>query len=100
MVLPCKVGDTVWVNGAKRTVQAVIDEAHLDDANGIEYLVSFDCKVDCDGCPFNSWRRDDEGYCCDGEWGQSSITGAQFGKTVFLTREEAEKALEVMKNGN
>ena len=25
---------------------------------------------------------------------------ADIGKTVFLTREEAEKALEVMKNGN
>lgn len=28
------------------------------------------------------------------------VPGDEIGKTVFLTREEAEKALEAMKNGN
>lgn len=100
VVLLCKVGDTVYVNGEKRTVQATIDEAYLNAANGIEYLVSFICNESCDGCPFNSWHQDYDGeYSCNGEWGQASIMGADFGKTVFLTREEAEEALRRAENG-
>lgn len=95
VVLPCKVGDTVFVTGTTRTVQATIDEAYLDDAQGVEYLVSFECTEDCDGCPFNDWKQDYSGeYSCDGEWGQASIRGADIGKTVFLTREGAEAALK------
>ena len=83
VVLPCKVGDTVWVNGTKLTVQVTIDEAYFDDdQKGLQYLVSFDC-----------------GLNCDGEWGQASIMGADFGKTIFLTREEAEEALRRAENG-
>ncbi len=96
VVLPCKVGDTVWVNGAKRTVQVTIDEIYLNNTNEITCLVSFNCEGVCDGCPFNYWHRDDEeaSDCC--AWGQSLITEAEFGKTIFLTR---EKALEAMKDG-
>lgn len=100
VVLPCRVGDTVFVNGEGRTMMCEIDEAHMDNVHGLEYLVSFSCKAAiegtdvCKGCPFNSWRQEYSGeYSCDGEWGQGSIKGADFGKTVFLTREEAERAL-------
>lgn len=98
VVLPCKVGDTVFVNGTKRTVQATINEAYLDNAEGVGYLVSCTCDVDCNGCPFNDWKQDYSGeYSCDAEWGDASIMGADFGKTAFLTYEEAEQALKEAK---
>lgn len=94
VVLPCKVGDTVYVIGTRRVIECCIDEAYLDDKNGIEYLVSFECDSDCDGCPFDSWRQDYSGeYSCDGEYGEGKIMGVNFWKTVFLTRQEAEEAL-------
>lgn len=93
VVLPCKVGDTVYVIGECRAVECLVNEAYLDDKKGIEYLVSFNCNNDCNGCPFGNWRQDYSGeYYCDGEYGLESIRGANFGKTVFLTREEAEAA--------
>jgi len=95
VVLPCKVGDTVFAIGKRRVVECYINEAYLYDAKGVEYLVSFDCNDDCNGCPFNSWHQDVSGeYSCDGEYEEASIMGADFGKTVFLTYEEAEAALK------
>ena len=35
-------------------------------------------------------------YHCSGEYGDGSVSSKDFGKTVFLTREEAEKALQEM----
>lgn len=94
VVLPCKVGDTVYVTGECRIMECFIDEAYLDDRKGIEYLVSFDCDNNCEGCPFNDWHQEDSGeYSCNGEWDQASIKGSDIGKTVFLAREEAEAAL-------
>lgn len=101
VVLPCKVGETVWVAGEKRVLKCEIDEAHLDDVKGLEYLVSFNCEYQeqggdyCNGCPFYGWHQDYSGeWDCDGVWGNASVMGADFGKTVFLTREEAEAALK------
>lgn len=95
VVLPCKVGDTVYVTGECRIMECFIDEAYLDDRKGIEYLVSFDCDNNCEGCPFNDWHQEYSGeYSCNGEWGQASIKGSDIGKTVFLTREDAEAALK------
>lgn len=93
-VLPCKVGDTVFVNGELRTVECMIVEAYLDDKEGPVFLVTFDCDSDCKGCPFDSWHQDPSGeYSCDGEFCESSIKGSDFGKTAFLNREDAEVAL-------
>lgn len=101
VVLPAKNGDTVFVVGERRVVECYIMETYLDDKKGTEYLVSFECGYPeqgdevCKGCPFYGWHQQ---YCgewdCDGAWGQGSIKGADFGKTVFLTREEAEQALK------
>lgn len=94
VVMPCKVGDTVYVIGEKRIMRCEIDEAYLDDKKGTEFLVSFDCDSDCDGCPFNSWRQEYSGeYSCDGEYGHFSIFGSDFGKNIFLSREVAEEVL-------
>lgn len=81
VVLPCKVGDTIYTIGASICKWREID--HCD-----EY---------CDGQQY----RD----CWEGE---STVLERKFGlydivsinKTVFLTREEAEAALEKMKGGN
>lgn len=95
VVLPCKASDKLYVVGGKRIIRCDICETYLDDKKGPEYLVSFYCDNDCDGCPFNNWKQDYSGeWSCDGEYGQSVVVGSDIGKTVFLTREEAEAALK------
>ena len=64
VVLPCKVGDTVYRIFNPPSREPVISAHTL---MSVDYI---------------------------GRWID------KFGKTVFLTREEAEKALEAMKNGN
>ena len=101
VVLLCKVGDTVWAVSGK-IIKCEIDETYLCDSGEIEFLVSFNCDgADCNRCPFNNWTQDCSGECyCDCEYGNGSFKDSDIGKTIFLTREEAEKALKAMKNGN
>ena len=73
VVLPCKVGDTVW---------AILD--------GAKY--ARDCKVDF--VNIGSFGTTIVFVVKDGLREQYGVTAAAFGKTVFLTRKEAEKALE------
>lgn len=95
VVLPCKVGDTVWAASGK-IIKCEIDEMHMCDSGGIEFLVSFNCDgADCKRCLFNNWSQDYFGeFYCDSEYGNCSFKDSDIGKTIFLTREEAEKALE------
>ena len=99
VVLPCKVGDTVWAVSGK-IIKCEIEETYLCDGGGIEYLVTFDCDgADCKGCPFNRWEQDCSGErYCECEYGCSSFKDSDIGKTVFFTHEEAEAALEAMKD--
>ena len=99
VVPPCKAGDTVWAASGK-IIKCEIEEMYLCDGGGIEYLVTFDCDgADCKGCPFNRWEQDCSGErYCECEYGCSSFKDSDIGKTVFLTREEAAKALEAMKD--
>ena len=101
VVLPCKVGDTVWAASGK-IIKCEIDEMYLCDGGGIEYLVTFDCDgADCKRCPFNRWEQDCSGErYCECEYGCSSFKDSDIGKTIFLTSEEAKAALEAMKDGN
>lgn len=80
VVLPCKVGDTVYEVTNRKTIS--------------EYRVKKICV---------------ELFCTFIEWDivtgfvDKSIFGVsvdEIGKTVFLTREEAEKALEARKDGD
>lgn len=98
IVLPCKGTDKLYVVGTKQIVECNVAEMYLMDDETIEYLVNFECVDNCDGCPFNSWEREivSEEYHCGGEYGDGSVSSKNFGKTVFLTREEAEKALAEM----
>ena len=77
VVLPCKVGDTVW---------AILD--------GAKY--ARDCKIDF--VNIGSFGTTIVFVVKDGLREQYGVTAAAFGKTVFLTRKEAEKALEAMKD--
>lgn len=90
----CKIGDTVFVVGKKKVVEARIQEIYLDDMPELIYLVGFECDYLCDGCPFNYWSQSWEGeWECGGEYGDGSVKQSDLGKTVFLTREAAETAL-------
>lgn len=77
VVLPCKVGDTVWaiLDGAKYARECKVDFVNIGSfGTTIVFVVK------------------------DGLREQYGVTAAAFVKTVFLTREEAEKALEAMKD--
>lgn len=75
VVLPCKVGDTVWANldGMRHPRKCVIEFANI--GSHVTTIV------------FST---------VDGLREQCGVNPRSFGKTVFLTREEAEKALEAM----
>lgn len=69
VVLPCKVGDAVYFSTHNGTICSHIIRR------------------------FERNKKSD--YMCSSLW----IPIDEFGKTVFLTREEAEKALEARENG-
>ena len=77
-VLPCKVGDTVWANldGMRHPRKCVIEFVNI--GSHVTTIV------------FST---------VDGLREQYGVNPSSFGKTVFLTREKAEKALEAMKDG-
>lgn len=91
---PCKVGDTLYAISDTRVKDVEIVEIYVGKDNCISFQASFDCDEDCEGCPFESWSQS---YCgewdCGGQYGDTMIVANDFGKTVFLTREEAEAAL-------
>ena len=73
IVPPCKVGDTVWIAGEYRGVYSATVRTFFFSHCDVEMIRTTKCDI-----PFSD-----------------------FGKTVFLTREEAEKALaERSKNDN
>ena len=72
VALPCKVGDTVWaiLDGAKDARECKVDFVNI---GSVGTTIVFAAK---------DWLRE-----------QYGVAAAAFGKTVFLTREEAEEAL-------
>lgn len=75
VVLPCKVGDTVWIVGAVRKL--------------------YSAKVRTFFCGNTSAVRggDDDGHIHMIRTTECDIPMQKFGKTVFLSREEAERAM-------
>lgn len=86
VVLPCKVGDTLWVTGRDNVPREM--ELEAPDIRTV-------C-TDEDNLCMSTCNRKPDGFCAY----RLRNDGADIGKTVFLTHEEAEKALEAMKNGN
>lgn len=76
VVLPCQSGEHVFalLDGQKRVRECEVKHAVLDGWRKIFYIVPVGGLGDAYSAPFGA-----------------------FGKTVFLTREEAEAALEAMK---
>ena len=78
VVLPCKVGDTVWIVGTVRKLYSA-------------KVRTFFC-----GHPSAVRGRDPDGHIHMIRTTECDIPMQKFGKTVFLSREEAEKALQEM----
>ena len=76
VVLPCKVGDTVYFVNAKQILEFAV-VGYAVDETGISWVYSE--HVDKTG---NTYER--------------TFSPDRIGKTTFLTREEAEKALQEM----
>jgi hypothetical protein len=93
IVMPCRVGDTVYTHNAVEVIELHVEWITID--SGLTVMVSFECEYECDGCPFckpySNYEAGDGG--CDGESGWWTFGLNDFGKTVFLTRPEAEAAL-------
>lgn len=87
VVLPCKVGDTVYIKG----VPLIISFIHIED--DVHYAIQFDCD-DCDGCPFYEDEVSWEGEHDCKRNGYLEFSESDIGKTVFLTREAAEAEKE------
>lgn len=84
VVLPCRVGEKLWVIGR----DSVPREMELEPPD-----IRTVCTDEDNLCMSTCNRRPD-GYCAY----RLRNDGTSIGKTVFLTREEAEKALEAMKD--
>jgi hypothetical protein len=87
IVPPCKVGDTVWVNwenygtGKKETHQASVYALRFDTKkNNMRICVEGNFEVKAYGGRFTHYYN-------------ATFAWNSVGKTLFLTREEAEKAL-------
>lgn len=92
IVPPCKVGDELYAISDTRIMECTCYDMNI--GNKVMICASFKCDYDCEGCPFNNWVQEYTGeYSCRGEYGDCFFEEDDFGKTVFLTREEAEKAL-------
>lgn len=92
IVTPCKVGDTVFI---------------LDDVSYGEYVITEFCIGTLQElrafakCGINGYKdiQDCPEHYCGQEFCSTSFSCKDFGKTVFLTREEAEKALKESDEG-
>lgn len=83
-VLPCKVGDTLWVTGRDNVPREM--ELEAPDIRAV-------C-TDEDNLCMSTCNRKPDGFCAY----RLRNDGADIGKTVFLTRDAAEKALEAKKD--
>lgn len=82
VVLPCKVGEKLWVIGQDNVPREM--ELEAPDIRTV-------C-TDEDNLCMSTCNRKPDGYCVY----RLRNDGTSIGKNVFLTREEAEKALQEM----
>lgn len=80
IVLPVKVGDTVYINGKPAEVSFI----HIE--HDMTFCIQIDCFwKDCEDCCFVDSNTCNNGYF--------EFTASDIGITVFLTNESYEKAL-------
>lgn len=88
-----KAGDTLYAISKSRITVCTCLDVMIDD--GITFSTEHLCEYECEDCPFNDWGQDYSGeYFCLGEYGHWAFSQDDIGKTIFLTQEEAEKALK------
>ena len=101
VVLPCKIGDKAYYVDKGRMRETTVREIYFYTNNSWNMMLEFGCEEECDDCPFESWSQS---YCgewsCGGEYGTWTVDNDDFGKTVFLSREEAEAKLNKRSNEN
>lgn len=85
VVLPCKVGGKLWVIGRDNVPREM--ELEAPDIRTV-------C-TDEDNLCMSTCNRKPDGFCAY----RLRNDGTDIGKTAFLTREEAEKALEAKRDG-
>lgn len=90
IVPPVKMGDIVYIDNAPHNVVHITIEE-----DGISYCAKYDCDEYecCKECPFAKEISFGEVIMCEGNE-YHEFTASDIGKTVFLTREEAENALK------
>jgi hypothetical protein len=88
LVLPCKVGDTLYCVGTECLADIAPDE-------------ECDLIIDCDECVHNKkwvvFERTATKYLIGVLMGYGMLSNFEYKKNVFLTREEAEAKLEKLK---
>lgn len=90
IVPPVKVGDTVYIKGEALEISFM----QMSKEETL-YCIQLDCgERDCYVCPFYEDEVSWEGEHDCRTYGYIEFTASDIGKTVFLTREEAEKALK------
>ena len=89
VVLPCKVGDTVWVTTHPFNVFDDFDfYTEAQDEIYVSYISSMTFYEDSN--QYRIYSKETKQFI------NAYFMESDFGKTVFLTREEAEKALKEM----
>ena len=93
IVPPCKVGDVVYSPRENGILEQNVISIEIEKDPHVR--VYFTCDYLCDGCPHEQTYQNQAGDGgCYGEYGESLFAFEDFGKTVFLTREEAERTLK------
>lgn len=105
VILPCKLGDAVWVITSCKFVRTWCDDDYFTGTGAIECPFEASCGFeDCNESNvriFETWLNDfwygeendshPEVFC---EGLGKGFMLSDFGKTIFLTRETAEEALQ------
>ena len=98
MVLPCKIGDKAYYVDKGRMRETTVREVYFYTNDSWNMMLEFGCEEDCGDCPFESWSQSYFGeWSCGGEYGTWTVDNDDFGKTVFLSRAEAENVLNERK---
>lgn len=92
VVLPCKVGDIVYIVTSPINVGGLDFEKFEDEE--CERKVVFECRVGSMSI-YEGEKHIQARLYHDGDFVAHYIQPDDFGKCVFLTREAAEKALEM-----
>jgi hypothetical protein len=101
VVLPCEIGATVYYVDKGRMAEATVSEIYFHTNNDWNMVLEFWCEEECKECPFESWSQNYFGeWDCAGEYGYWTVCNEEFGETVFVSKEQAEKKMRDIQNGN